>query len=162
MNQHYLSDPNQVVLCKGAIEGLRMLVERGYQLVVVTNQSGIGRGYFAEADMRMVHERIEDLLGEETISIESFLFCPHLPDDNCKCRKPNPGLIEDWEKEHPINKEYSYVIGDRLCDIELGNNAKLKTALIKTTNYPEIELAAAISMADYLGGNLKEIAKMIP
>ena len=162
VNKHYLSDPKQVVLCEGAIEGLKIFADKGYKLVVVTNQSGIGRGYFTEADMRMVHERIDHLLREEAIFIESFLYCPHSPDDECKCRKPNPGLIEDWAMKHPINREKSYVIGDRLCDVELGNNSQLKTALIKTANYPEIELAAAVKVADYVGENLKEIADMIP
>src|SRR6266568_4684844 len=88
----YLKDPEGVEFAPGAIEGLRLLRDNGFALALVTNQSGIARGYFDEATLARVHERLAALLSAEGLTLAAIYFCPHGPHDACDCRKPQPGL----------------------------------------------------------------------
>jgi D-glycero-D-manno-heptose 1,7-bisphosphate phosphatase len=110
-------------------ESVKLLKDYGYLVIVVTNQSGIAREIFTEADMHSIHDAIQDRLTEK---IDSFYFCPHLPDAGCRCRKPNLGMIEQACDDFEIDLENSWMIGDKTLDVELGFNAKLKTAMVKT------------------------------
>src|SRR5204862_5362583 len=88
----YISDPERVALLPGAAEALAALKARGYRLAIVSNQSGIGRGYFGCAEGRAVHERVVDELRRRGVELDDAQYCPHAPDDGCDCRKPRPGL----------------------------------------------------------------------
>ncbi len=89
----YLSDPDQVELLPGTVEGLRRLQRMGCGLVVITNQSGIGRGYFTETQLARIHERMKALLAREQVRLDGIYICPHRPEEHCSCRKPEPGLV---------------------------------------------------------------------
>ena len=91
--KNYLHDPDQVSLLPGVIEGLKKLASAGYKFIVLTNQSGIGRGYFKESDMFAVNERLSFILSSEGIEITKFYYCPHKPEEGCRCRKPKPGMV---------------------------------------------------------------------
>ncbi len=93
VDRHYLSDPDQMELLSGATAGLRAMRAMGLGLVVVTNQSAIGRGYFDLARLEEIHNRLRDLLAAERVELDGIYVCPHLPDDGCDCRKPLPGLL---------------------------------------------------------------------
>ena len=118
--RHYLSRPEQVAFIPGAIAGLRSFEEMGLGLVVITNQSGIGRGYFDQTALGLIHQRMCQLLKSEGINLQGIYFCPHTPLQDCLCRKPGTGLMELAAKELAFDPGACFVIGDKSSDIELG------------------------------------------
>lgn len=110
-------------------EALRILKENGYWIVVVTNQSGIGRGIYTEAEMHAIHDAMQAELGG---AIDAFYFCPHLPDEGCECRKPGLGMLNFAMSDLPIILEDSWMIGDKRIDVETGQAAKIGSALVRT------------------------------
>lgn len=110
-------------------ECVRRLKEAGYLVIVVTNQSGIGRGIFDEAAVHSIHDAITARL---SAPVDAFYFCPHLPDAGCACRKPATGMIDTAGREHDIDLNGSWMIGDKRMDIETGFAAGISTALVRT------------------------------
>ena len=131
---HYLHNPAEVELLPGAAEGLRRLRAAGLRLVLVTNQSGVGRGYFPRGDVERVHGRLIELLEAEGARLDAIYTCPHAPEDDCRCRKPRPGLIERACREIGLDPAQSFVIGDKPCDVDLGLAAGAASVLV-TTGY---------------------------
>lgn len=131
-DRHYLSDPDGVALLPGAAEGLRRLEGLGLPLVLVTNQSGVGRGYFDLASVERVHGRLLDLLAEEGVTLSAIYSCPHAPEASCGCRKPLPGLILRAARELGLAPETSFVIGDKPCDVGLGLAVHAMTFFVGT------------------------------
>ncbi len=132
VERHYLSDPLEIELLPGAVGGLRRMLAMGLGLVVITNQSAVGRGLFDEARLHSIHRRLCTLLQAEGIQLEGIYFCPHRPDAACPCRKPSPGLIEQAASEHDFDLEASFVIGDKPADIEMGRRVGATTFLVRT------------------------------
>ena len=128
-DEGYIHKPEKVKLLPGVGEGLKLLKKLGYLLIVVSNQSGIGRGYFKEEDFHKVNSRLQELLKSYGVQIDDFFFCPHKPEDNCNCRKPKTGMIEKASKKWNINVKESYVIGDKDIDVLLAENAGCKKGL---------------------------------
>ncbi|MGA2193173.1 MAG: HAD-IIIA family hydrolase [Nitrospirota bacterium] len=132
----FLFDPDAVSLIPGAAEALIRLREAGFALVVVTNQSGIARGLFTEAELMKVNSTLERLLAEKGAGIDRFYHCPHHPKYgemiDCGCRKPKPGMALAAAAELGLDIGKSYFVGDKLSDIELGKNAGGKTVLVLT------------------------------
>jgi D-glycero-D-manno-heptose 1,7-bisphosphate phosphatase len=116
---HYLADPAGVRLLPGAAEAVARLNRAGIQAIVVTNQSGIGRGYFTEADFRAVQARTEALLAAAGARVDAAYHCPHAPDHAppCDCRKPEVGLFLRAAREHGVDLARSWYVGDRLRDV---------------------------------------------
>ena len=129
-DRHYLADPNGLELLPNAAAGLRRLSELGFRLVVVTNQSGVGRGYFELDAVERVNERLRELLDEQGIRLDGIYVCPHGPDDGCACRKPAPGLILTAAKELALDLDRSVTIGDREPDVGAGRSAGTLTVAI--------------------------------
>ena len=119
---HYLSDPCQVRLIPGSAEAMRKLREQGLGLAIVTNQSGVGRGYFDLERLEQINQRMCYLLASEGVHLDRIYFCPHTPDDDCGCRKPRTGMVEQAAKELGFKPAQCMVVGDRETDIELGRN----------------------------------------
>lgn len=119
----YLADPSRVRLVEGAADALRSLAARGALLVVVSNQSGIARGYFERAALDAVHARMTELLEAEGIRLHASYYCEHGPDDGCACRKPLPGMLLRAAEEHDIDLAASVMIGDKPSDVEAGRAA---------------------------------------
>ena len=117
-------------LIPNAIEGLRLL--KDYKLFIVTNQSGIGRGYFKLEDFFDYNNRVLKELKNHDIKIQKTYYCPHKPEDNCECRKPKTKFLKDAEKEFSIDLKKSFIIGDRKSDFEMGKNAGCKTIHVLT------------------------------
>lgn len=161
VNKHYLCDPREVEFCPDVINGLKHFQEWGFHIVIVTNQSGIGRGYFSLEAMHQVHTEIISRLIIHGIEIEAFLFCPHRPDEDCDCRKPKIGMIHEFEKLHPIDYNSSFVVGDSLCDIELGRNLGIKSILYSPIADPNVGLEEAQKMANYTALNWRDISRWI-
>ncbi len=138
-------------------EALFSLKRAGFLLFVVTNQSGIGRGFFEESAMHGIHERIQS---EMSGIIESFHFCPHLPEGGCICRKPKTGMIDAAVQNILIDRANSWFIGDKKLDIETGFNAGLRTALVKT-GYGASHAAILDRSPNIIAENLGEAANAI-
>jgi D-glycero-D-manno-heptose 1,7-bisphosphate phosphatase len=130
--RNYLCRVADVELLSGAAQGLRLLQHAGLGLVVLTNQSGLGRGYFDWDTLNAVHAHLTELLVNEGVSLDGIYVCPHTPEDNCDCRKPLPGLAERAAAELQFNLADSFVIGDKPCDIELGRRIGAVTFLVRT------------------------------
>ena len=130
-DKHYLSDPKGVRLLPGVGQGLRDLIDLGLILVIVTNQSGIGRGLFSEEQAQKVHSEMVRQLACERVQISGIYHCPHSPADRCGCRKPALGLVEEASSGLHFKPENSFMFGDRACDIELGRQIRAKTFLIR-------------------------------
>jgi len=126
---NYLHKPEETVLFPSAEMALKALKDAGYALVVVTNQSGIGRGIYATEDMQRVHEAIQKRLGG---IIDSFYHCPHLPDAGCECRKPGLKMIRDAAADLDLELGRSWIVGDKKIDVETGHAAGMRTALVLT------------------------------
>lgn len=158
--RHYLSDPDEVALIPGAAAGLRALREQGLGLVLVTNQSGIGRGYFDRARLAEIHERLIALLAAEDLAFDGIYFCPHTPDDGCACRKPRTGLIEQAAREHGFEPAESFVVGDLPSDVALGRAIGATTLLVRTGHGARTE-AEGESSADRVVDDLLAAAHEI-
>lgn len=157
---HYLCDPDQVELLPGAAEGLRFMAEMGLSLVAITNQSGIGRGFFTESRLFQIHQRLRELLALEGVFLKDIYYCPHLPEDNCQCRKPRIGLIEIATNQLGFQPQESFVIGDKPCDIELGERIGATTVLVRTGYGAEVAAQNVVN-PDFVVENLWEAALAI-
>jgi D-glycero-D-manno-heptose 1,7-bisphosphate phosphatase len=157
---HYLSDPDQVVLLPGVITGLQALRAAGCRLVVVTNQSAIGRGFFDEARLTQIHDRLRELLGAHGVTLDAIYHCPHRPDDGCRCRKPGPELIERAADELGFDPAHAFVVGDKPCDIDLGRAVGAHTVLVRT-GYGAAHELAGDAVADFVVDDLSGAADVI-
>ena len=151
----YCGDPNDVDLLPGVPQALRQLRSSGYKLIVITNQSGIGRRLFSEQQYRTVEAELEQRIGEGVI--DATYFCPHLPKDGCKCRKPSPEMILNAARDHDVDLGRSFFIGDKMSDIECGRNAGVKTILVRTGYGRD----ANGQVADFVAQDLSAAAKLI-
>jgi len=129
-DRHYLADPDGLELIPTAAQGIRKLNEAGIPVIVVTNQSGIARGKFDEKRLAEIHARLRELLAREGARIDDIFFCPHMPDAGCRCRKPAPGMLLDAAAKHGIDLKESFVIGDRMMDVELAHKVGARAVLV--------------------------------
>lgn len=134
INEHieYLSDPHGFAPIPGAFAAIKKLRDLGYRIVIVTNQPGIGLGYFSKEDLYAVNREMMRLASAEGCSFDKIYFCPHSKADSCSCRKPNPYFIERAAQELNIDLATSFVIGDMTSDVMLGQNAGVRTILVQT------------------------------
>jgi D-glycero-D-manno-heptose 1,7-bisphosphate phosphatase len=132
----YLSDPELVRLLPGAAKALAALADQGWKLIVVSNQSGVGRGLITPQQMEAVQGRFLELMQYHGIPIAASYFCPHTPDDRCQCRKPSPFLLERAAREHSLDLHASFMIGDREGDIVCGQNAGCSTIWLRNDMFP--------------------------
>jgi len=135
----YINHISRFVLLPGTAEAVRLLNEHGFLAIIVTNQSGVARGYFPIELVNEVHEHLKELLRKEGAYVDGIFFCPHYHRGEvgeytieCNCRKPRPGLIEKARENLDIDMAGSYLIGDRVSDIELAKRCNLKGVLVKT------------------------------
>jgi len=151
----YCGDPKGVDLFGGVPEALRKLKDFGYKLIVITNQSGIARGYFNEEQYRAVEAEVALQVGRGLI--DATYYCPHLPEDGCKCRKPSPEMIFQAARDHDVDLARSFFIGDKVSDLECGRNAGVKTILVRTGYGSETDGC----LADFVAHDLGEAANTI-
>lgn len=143
----YVFRPADFVFCDGIFEALRGFSALNYALFIVTNQSGIARGFYSENDFAILSEF---MLGEFTkngIKIERIYHCPHAPDANCECRKPRPGMILRASQEFGLNLGASILIGDKISDIKAGQNAGLKRCFLIGQ---DAEFKSALDVLNYV------------
>src|SRR5438477_1092116 len=126
----YCSDPQEVKIFPGVAESLRRLKSNGFKLIIITNQSGIGRGFFTTEQYRAVEAEVLRQLGDGLI--DATYFCPDVPGQHSSCRKPAPGMILQAIREHQIDRPRSFFIGDKEIDAECGRNASARTIRVQT------------------------------
>lgn len=163
----YLSSPDQIEFIPGSIDAIRELNALGVKVIVVTNQSGIARGLLTETDMHAVHEEMNILLRLHGAWIDDFFFCPHHPYAvveryryQCRCRKPEPGMLLDAAARHAIDLNNSFMIGDKFVDMKAGKSAGA-VSLQVSTGYGTAERTAAVGTRDFFAENLREAVQIV-
>ena len=134
-DKDYLHRPEEVHFFPGAIEALRRALDHGFVVVMVTNQSGVGRGYFTLEEVRQVHEHIALELARQQVTLLSIYVAPEAPDAPSRGRKPSPQFLFDARDEYDIDLARSYMIGDKLIDLECGWNAGVRKSILVRTGY---------------------------
>ena len=156
----YISDPQQVRLIPGAAESLKALADSGFRIVLITNQSGIGRGIYSVQDYEAVSQRFIDLLLEHGVVLDHIEYCPHTPEDNCSCRKPAIGMAESAVAKFGITLTSSFVIGDNRSDIEFGRAINATTILVETGLGAEQREHCA-DICDYIVPSIKDVLDIV-
>ena len=128
----YVKSPDDFTVLPGVGAALARLKQVGARLVVVTNQSGLGRGYFTSRDLEAIHSKLRLVLAEDGVTLDGLYFCPHHPDDHCNCRKPARGMIDRAHAELKVDLSRAYVIGDSIRDIELAKQVGAQSLLVMT------------------------------
>ncbi len=139
-------------------EAIRELNQHNFKVIVITNQSGIARGYFSEETLQQIHDKMVTELGFHGAFLDAIYFCPHHPDTRCNCRKPNSANLIKAAKEFDINFKESYFVGDMQLDIEAGKRVGSKTVLVATGPKPPV---TAPHVPDYIAANLLECVNWI-
>jgi len=153
---HYCRRPEDFRLFPNTAKAIKLLSEHGFKVIVITNQSGIARGYFTEEALAQIHEKMKAELAKEGAWIDGIYYCPHHPDDNCNCRKPKPKLVLQAAKEHDIDLKHSFVVGDLSLDIDLGKAVGCKTILLLDSPQEDMNISP-----DYIASDLLEATQYV-
>ncbi len=151
-------------------EGIKKLNETNLPVIVVTNQSGIARGRFDEKRLAEIHARLRELLSADGAHVDDLFFCPHMPDAGCRCRKPAVGMLLDAAQRHGIDLKRSFVIGDRMMDIEMAHRVGARAALVpepgdqydvesekrKSKETPDIQTSTFVEAVDWILGKVRD------
>lgn len=169
----YLSDPEQLQLLPRVAEALWSLKEAGFFLVVVTNQSGVGRGLIERPQLLQIHERMEELLRSEIEElgyrlapgkkmIDAYYWCEHRPQDACECRKPSPKMLEDASKKLDLDLSFSFMVGDSKSDLGAGRAAGVQAvALVRSGKGHGVEKSLKDTEVDFVGDDLFEVTQWL-
>lgn len=152
---NFLSSVDELRLFPYTFEAVKLLKDAGFLVIVVTNQSGIGRGIYDEAAMNAIHDEMQIQLEG---MVDAFYFCPHLPCDGCSCRKPSLGMLESAVKDFSIDLSNSWMIGDKKIDVETGVKAGSRTALVMT-GYGRSHVNQLDTTPDVLAENLLDAVR---
>ena len=136
---NYLHEPEKLILEKNVPQALKLLQNNGFKLIIITNQAGVARGMYEEKDILAVHQKMDELLAPFGVKIDAYYYCMHHPDftGECSCRKPNTGLFERAAKDFDLDLSASFMVGDRLSDIEAGENAKCRKCYLVMSGYAQ-------------------------
>jgi histidinol-phosphate phosphatase family protein len=159
-NHPYLGDPAGVELLPGVLDGLARLRALGLRLVVLTNQSGIGRGLVTEAQVAAVHARLTGILRSQGVTLDGIFHCPHAPEDGCDCRKPRDGMVRQAQARLGVDPLQAVLVGDNRCDIELAH-AVGATAILVTSGYGAELLAREEVDPDLVADSLADVARIL-
>ena len=152
----YCSCPEEFELLPGVGEAIAQLNKAGFIVVVITNQSGVYRGYFSEEMLHLIHQKMQEDLAHYKARVDSIYYCPHHPEDCCTCRKPAPGLLFRAAEKLGLDLKKSFFIGDSPTDMEAGRRAGCTTILVA----PDQDLPDKV-LADYTGKDLKDCIKWL-
>ncbi len=154
----YLNKIKDFEFIEGVFDACMYYQKIGYSIIVITNQSGISRGFYSENDFVILNNWMLGQFRKKNIEIIDVLFCPHLPNENCNCRKPKPGLIFEAQQKHNIDLKKSWLIGDKETDISAGNLAGIEnTVLVKTGH----KVDETMSNAKYILKSIEETIQII-
>jgi D-glycero-D-manno-heptose 1,7-bisphosphate phosphatase len=128
----YVSKIEDLKLISRSAEAIRTLNQNGFKVIVITNQSGIARGYFTKDDVERLHSELAQRLKNQDAYIDAFYFCPHHPKDGCLCRKPSPQMLLDARDDFDLDLNASFMVGDKISDVKTGLNAGCTSILVLT------------------------------
>jgi D-glycero-D-manno-heptose 1,7-bisphosphate phosphatase len=131
-DSNYVGDIERVLVIPSAVAALQRLQEAGYKLFIITNQSGVGRGYFTREAVESIHAHLDEHFGRHGVHFDRYYVCPHHPEDNCDCRKPKPKFLLDAAREYGLELSHCFMVGDRPSDIQAGINAGVSSILVLT------------------------------
>ncbi|OGC04214.1 hypothetical protein A2276_06380 [candidate division WOR-1 bacterium RIFOXYA12_FULL_43_27] len=164
----YIDHPSKIDLLPGSSEAIRTFNEAGLKVVVITNQSGVARGYFNEGMLSAIDKSLQKKLLSENAFYDAIYYCPHHPEvgsypykQDCDCRKPNPGMLLKAAEEFNLNLDECFMVGDKLSDIEAGKNAGCKTVLVLTGYGEEVKANLNGTRPDFIAKDLLEAANWI-
>jgi heptosyltransferase-2 len=160
----YIRSPEQYELFPGVAEALAKLKQAGARLILVTNQSGIARGLLTVEDLDRVHAKLRQLIGSAGASLDAIYFCPHHPDEGCRCRKPETGMIDRAVREQQVDLTRAYYVGDHARDIMLAHRIGARSVLVTTgadVAHTRSELAEAGLVPDRVAETLGEAVEWI-
>lgn len=156
----YCARPEDFVLLPTVGEAIRLWNNAGLLVLVVTNQSGIGRGYFDHATLARIHEKMRADLAAHGARVDGIYYCPHRPEDRCACRKPATALAERAATEHGVDVKRSFVVGDRIAEVQMARQLGAKVAMVPSLRGKE-ELALLSDKPDFTAGTLLEAAHWV-
>jgi D-glycero-D-manno-heptose 1,7-bisphosphate phosphatase len=163
----YLSHPDQVKLPHGGGEALRKWQDQGFLLIIISNQSGISRGYFSVEDVQLIHNKIQLEYAKFGVDFTEFFVCPHQPSEGCVCRKPSPFMILQAAKKYDIDLQKSFFIGDANSDLECATRAGCNPILLLTGRGEETlqkisNSQKSISIYPNLSESLQLLSNLLP
>lgn len=161
-DEGYMSDPDRLVLLPGAAEAVAALNAAGVKAVVVTNQSGVGRGLVTREDLVRIHERLIALLARHGARLDGIYVCLHRPDEGCTCRKPGTALAIQAARDLGVNASRSAMIGDKPVDMELGRRLGGRTILVRSGEGQKTEAELSASMRpDYIADTIYDAVQWL-
>lgn len=160
VDKHYLRDPAEVELLPGALSGLKAMQAMGFGLAILTNQSGIGRGYYSDDDVHACNRRLLEMLSAGGVDVEAVYYCPHAPEEECACRKPATGLMEQAAEELGFDPTKAFMIGDKRADMGVGRTSGAATILVRTGK-GAVEEPLCRDLADHVADDLEGAAEAI-
>lgn len=128
----YIKSPSEWIPYPSSLKAIAQLKNTGHQVVVATNQSGVGRGYYSLEMLHKIHEKMQDALKAYGVTLDGIYFCPHTPDDQCACRKPKPGMLLQIARDFNVDLAQAILVGDSLRDIQAAQAVNCKAVLVKT------------------------------
>lgn len=158
VEKNYLYKIEEFEFVDGVFESFKHLQDLGYKLVIITNQSGISRGYYTKKDFDILTKWMVEKFQENSVKIDGVFLCPHGPYDNCNCRKPKTGMIDEAKKLFKIDFKNSWLIGDKDSDIQTAINANIKNSVQVRSGHKFDE---DLSKADYIIDSIKDIRSII-
>jgi len=155
----YINNPDDFELIPRSLDALLLLQKAGFKLFIVSNQSGIGRKFITHSQLKAVHGKMASLLSPHGISFHEIYYCPHHPDEECQCRKPNPLFVRKAAHEYNLDLSKSWFVGDKTADVQCGKNAGCRSILVKTGYGGNDKQHSA--KADFVAADLFEAAQHI-
>ena len=158
---NFIKNPNEWIALTGSLEAIALLNQSGFRVVVATNQSGIARGLFDMATLNAIHDKMHRALAQVGGRIDAMFYCPHAADDNCDCRKPKTGMIEDIARRFSVNLREVFAVGDSLRDLQAFHDAGCKPILVQSGKGEETLTAGNLPKGTLIFADLAEAAQHI-
>lgn len=158
---NFIKNPNEWIALPGSLEAIALLNQSGFRVVIATNQSGIARGLFDMATLNAIHDKMHRALAQLGGRIEAMFYCPHAADDNCTCRKPKTGMMEDIARRFSVNLSGVYAVGDSLRDLQAFHDAGCKPILVRSGKGEETLAQGSLPKGTLIFADLAEATQHI-
>ena len=158
---NFIKNPNEWIALPGSLEAIALLNQSGFRVALATNQSGVGRGLYDMATLNAIHDKMHRALAQVGGRIDALFYCPHTADDNCSCRKPKTGMIEDIARRFSVNLAEVFAVGDSLRDLQAFADAGCKPVLVRSGKGEETLAAGKLPKTTLIFADLAEAVQHI-